>query len=668
MNKHFIISVLFLAHACLLVGCSDNDSSGAGPGPDGKLRIPVTLSGVKTRVALDPGSDGEGTFYTPRWESGDKLAVFTVGAATNSNEPFSVLDIGADGTAGRFSGELEVDPAGGSYTLYALHPWSGEADSNMDIAACKALIPAEQSPSKTSIDTRAYLSVAAPMIRSLPAAASGIEVNGLMLKRLTAPVVLNISFDETAEGTTIALPEGEKVEKVVLTVNDNSCILAGDVLVNLETGEFGKFENGVNSVAAVYDADAGVTMDDLTVWLMVNPGTIVAGAGFSVDVYTENYIFSRDLTAPAEGITFDPDTATRLDVTMREWADVSSAYADMPGVELPEHMKILRTRTLHGRKGNTGYVIKIPAGKVDMKTVYETKPTQTWFDDQLYTPDVIGANSDYRLFVTGSDTRRLKPLVRSLVINNGALADNGAYGKAEPAFHWSGKKYYTSPPTLGIKEGKAAISYADMLDDGKLYRFSPPQHALDTKNGFTGGILWNVDAAVSGYAMPLKNGEVQIRNESADDYKALADLERNHPMAGTTVTKMVCQNTKILLTGASEATLPDAWVIDGERMARTMLGVTPEGDLLIFVSERHSGVNNALKSASDLSDGSTLQEAAVTLKEFGCSDAMAVQYIQYASVSLQNGVTGQMLTRTHEPVDENDKSLNFKSSSVIMFK
>ena len=103
-------------------------------------------------------------------------------------------------------------------------------------------------------------------------------------------------------------------------------------------------------------------------------------------------------------------------------------------------------------------------------------------------------------------------------------------------------------------------------------------------------------------------------------------------------------------------------------MARTMLGVTPEGDLLIFVSERHSGVNNALKSASDLSDGSTLQEAAVTLKEFGCSDAMAVQHIQYASVSLQNGVTGQMLTRTHEPVDENDKSLNFKSSSVIMFK
>lgn len=374
---------------------------------------------------------------------------------------------------------------------------------------------------------------------------------------------------------------------------------------------------------------------------------------------------TQDLSAPLPVKVKDNKTGRVKEYLLtinQNWVDVT-AELNTDGVSLPDFVTVFRNTNLHGRIGNKGYVVKIPAGNIDMKVSYKVKANSTWFDDDQRLSDVVAANSDYCLFATGIGVIYYKPIVRGLAINNGVVSGDGTGGKAVPWFHWN-IKYYTCPPTLGIKDGKAAISYADVLGDEKLYKFGIPQHGTD-KSAFVGGVLWDVDAAVSGYSMPLRNGEIQVRDESAADYKTLADLERNHSF-NNVKEGMQISNYSIWYQGADVKSL-SAHLADGERMGRNMVGVTPNGDLLIFVSERYSGTNNALKSESDPSDGSTLQEAATVLKEFGCSDAMALHQIQFSVVSLQDGAIGKDLTRTELRTGKSAGS-DVLASTIIMFK
>lgn len=373
-----------------------------------------------------------------------------------------------------------------------------------------------------------------------------------------------------------------------------------------------------------------------------------------VMVSPSNAISTQDLSSPLE-IKVKDSTTEKVKSYMlsvqSDWTDITSAL-NTDGVLLPSYMTVYENTKLHDRDGNKGYVIKIKTGSVNMETSYNEMPEQTWFNNNQNVADVVKGNTDYNIFVGGVGLRYWKPMTRPTVVNSGqVLRHSNLFWNIE---------YYTSPPTLAVKGGKASIAYADVVGDA-LYKFPIPQNGVN-KSLFVGGERWDVDAAVSGYAYPLQNGNVQIGNESPIEYKVLADKERNHNFS-TIKNGMETTSVKINVGGTDKNLA--AHLSDAERMARTVIGVTSGGDVMIFVSERYSAVNNLLIDEVNYpSDGSTLREAAVVLKELGCSDALVLHQVNFAVTVLQDKNLGKDMTKTYNRSDGRD----LKNSTLIMFK
>jgi len=333
-----------------------------------------------------------------------------------------------------------------------------------------------------------------------------------------------------------------------------------------------------------------------------------------------------------------------------QWKDVTEAEKTA-GASLPSYMKILKKTNIAGIEGNTAFIAVIPAGHVSMKTASAELAYKTWFLNNQKVGDVVTNNSSYSLFIGGPSVEFWKPSTRTGYINDGAV------GK-EAILHWN-IMYYSCPPTLGVKDGKASISYGEIID-GNLYKFDNPNNGTD-KSKFTGGSLWNVDAAVTGYALPLKDSVVVISKESASDYKNLADKERNFVFS--TVSGMIMTDRKIYINGSSY--FPTAQVLDAQNAPRTFIGVRSTGDVIAFVSERYCYENNYMVDKVNYpSVGTTIEQAAEEMQALGCTDAIAFHTIEYAVGVLQNGETGLDLTKTLYRVAGKDLTCG----NLIMFK
>jgi len=338
---------------------------------------------------------------------------------------------------------------------------------------------------------------------------------------------------------------------------------------------------------------------------------------------------------------------------LSEWENITSNLA----LSLPNYMTVYKKNNLHGRDNNIGYIIKIPAGNINMQTSYKEKAVSTWFENDQWVKGVVENNREYNLFVGGVSLQYWQPMIRPTVINNRGIEYLGN-------FFWGDVTYYTSPPTLGIKDGKASISYAELQGD-VLSRFEDrtlAQHGTD-KSLFTNGEPWDVDAAISGYALPLRNGVLQIADETESSYKDLADRERNFTLTPHT-NPMRTTGININIGGTVQNNY-SAFVLDGQRMARTLIGVTEDGSILVFVSERYAQTSNVLIDPVNFpSEGSTLLEAATVLKDLGCTDAIAMHQSNFAVAILQDNQSGKDLTRTITRTTPTD----LKNSTMIMFR
>lgn len=327
---------------------------------------------------------------------------------------------------------------------------------------------------------------------------------------------------------------------------------------------------------------------------------------------------------------------------------------------LPDYAYLYKNEKLLGIPGNTGYVITIPAGMIDMKIAYEVNHSEwNYLRGTKFPADIVRENGGYKLFVAGTDVYAWKPQIWSNIINDFQLYTYQWGMTPNGHYHWSTDVYYyTCPPTLGVSNGKAEISYAEILHGNLLYKFAEPMHNNKDKSKFVGTSLWNVQAAISGYALPLRNGVVVIASESVSDYEILAKKERNFPFRTGSITALT--DTKGYGDKASH-------LCDAERMARNLVGVTAGGDLIVFITERYvSTGNNKLKDVVNYpSEGITLREAAVILKEeCNCTDAMAFDQMQRAVVAVNVGGSARELTKTESWKSDYSGGL----STFMMFK
>ena len=341
-------------------------------------------------------------------------------------------------------------------------------------------------------------------------------------------------------------------------------------------------------------------------------------------------------------------------------ADLKSQHSS---ICIPDFMIVYENKNLHGRSGNTGWLITIPAGKINMKVSWDmNKDNVTWAEPtaQHRTTAIMNNNMDYSLFVPGLSGQFWVPIFYSLGWN-----DSGLLSAPRLGYNLSTSLKYC-PGTLGIMaDGKAEISYAEVIDNN-LYKFTSGGAGKQAANG----VQWSPTSAVSGYSYPLQKGQIMIAGENAELYKTFATNEgrntstRNRGMDGA-------------LSGSNSwaANPVSIWTFDGKPVGRRAVGITEEGDLVIFVSNRFTNSYNSVKAAWNVfSDGSSLREVAVALQEVGCTDAIVFGENYHSPVVIRDdsrGVPlGKVAGRYDWETNGNVKNADNEASSQswIMFK
>lgn len=371
--------------------------------------------------------------------------------------------------------------------------------------------------------------------------------------------------------------------------------------------------------------------------------------------------------------------ATSMDVPS-DWTNITDSYLEK-GAILPGHIKFCEKTIDTGADllGSTStscriVIALIPGGLVNMKTQTGDRGggKDYWYPTQKL-GDAVASNATYALFVGGMSVGFLKPELVPGYMNDGVLV-------REPCADWNILYYYT-PPTLGIKDGKAQIHYAEYID-GTLYKFDTPQFGPD-KSAFdkSKGEPWAVDAFVTGYSLPLHDGKMAITknyNEAYGtaqaEYTALWTKERNFRFStlsdGVILDKgrsVAAGQRKFIVDYWSEDTAYNGMKIhwwDGSHMARVMMGVRENGDLVILMGERYADLNGIYVDRENYpSRGITMKDGIAELYALGCTDAIAFSMNEMAACAIQNGETGVDVTKTIRT-----KANDITNSTCIMFK
>ncbi len=362
-----------------------------------------------------------------------------------------------------------------------------------------------------------------------------------------------------------------------------------------------------------------------------------------------------------------------------EWKNITSSYIGQGGV-LPGHIKLCEKTVDTGldinKASTTSRVVAalIPAGHVNMKTQtgdYGGGKNYWYASSKL--GDVVSANSTYNLFVGGMSVGFLKPELVPGYMNGGAIV-------REPYADWNIVYYYT-PPTIGVKDGKAEINYAEVIG-GKLYKFDTPQFGAD-KSAFdlSKGEIWDVDAFVTGYSIPLHDGVKAVNydyNENygaaQKEYTALWQKER-YFLFSTLKDGVTLDNGRSASQGVRKF-IVDYWSEtnayngmkshwwDGSHMARAMMGTRPNGDLIILMAERYADYYGMYIDAVGYpSRGITFKIGIAELAALGCTDAIAFSINEMAACAVQDGGSGVDITKSLRT-----KGNDVTNSTCIMFK
>ncbi|WP_286856338.1 hypothetical protein [Proteiniphilum sp. UBA5431] len=315
-------------------------------------------------------------------------------------------------------------------------------------------------------------------------------------------------------------------------------------------------------------------------------------------------------------------------------ADLKNQYA---GIVIPDFMQIYENNNLHGRNGNKGWLITIPAGKINMKVSWDMSIDKGGWDmpsPAHRTTAIMESNTDYSLFIPGLSGQLWSPTFYCLALNDNQLLSAPHIGY-NPA-----TAIKNCPGTLGISaEGKAEISYAEVFDN-VLYKFSNG----GTNKQVSNGTPWTPVTAVSGYSYPLRGGSVMIGAENKSSYQTFATNEGRHtPIRNAALSGHINGSNPWI----SDRSIP---VVDGVPMSRRAAGITPDGDLVFFVSNRFSNTYNMVKNEkvnwNTPSDGSSLREVAVALQEVGCTDAIVFGESYFAPVVIKDSERGIPLGKT----------------------
>lgn len=278
MNTDFI-KWLPVALVCVATSCSsriDVPSSGKEDGGN-KLHFEISAQAPLTKTTIEasekPGEPGK-YVYTPKWDAGDRVAVFFSANADSSPKEELANTLGT-GEKALFSGDISAPATGTASVIYPYSAWTGGKSGY-------ATLKSSQTPALTSFDPSCDILCAEP--KAYSESGGTVSISGLLFHRLTGLLRLEFTGPYAA---------GNHIRSIKFTAPEGTR-LAGNFTVDLPGAAIGSVTSSSNVVTATYED--GPVIGSGSVFLSLLPCVIAKNGQITVEVRTESYDIVKTIT------------------------------------------------------------------------------------------------------------------------------------------------------------------------------------------------------------------------------------------------------------------------------------------------------------------------------------------------------------------------------------
>ncbi len=338
---------------------SATDSESAARGTE--LHFSVTSAENDPLVVKSYLYDNGDGSYTPKWNKGDAIAVFT-GSILEGTAPDGTLsNQNGDGVTADFDGVLTAAASGvfkafspAGRVLAGLAP-----DADAELVGVSLGDPDNgyvQTPTCESIDPDCDILVSKPV--SYISDGGSVVLDDVYFKRVMSVVKINVTGPEAFGG--------EKIKNFTLTSSD--AVLAGKAEIDVTNAKVAGWTDGSKTVKAVYAAE-----DDMpvlydadkklnSVYLVLNPTKLSAESVLTFSGETEYRTFSKEVTL-SDDIVFPEGQMAVINLTLPESA-FESKYALNFNLWSNQNVKIKNTNFAFSPDGKTAYVITYNTARI----------------------------------------------------------------------------------------------------------------------------------------------------------------------------------------------------------------------------------------------------------------------------------------------------------------
>lgn len=313
MNMMFQKSAFAVLTALsLILSCQREELVQDYDHPDGAV---LTFS---SEIAPVTKTEWDGS--TIKWSAGDKIAVGYVLNKVWSDKFYESESLGAAEFKARFSVQTDLSGSeSGAMDFYGVYPSSAFSSSLTDAPVVKVNVPAVQTLTGDTFDSRADIMIARSYgeYTMVPTG----NVIPLLWTRLVSHADITL--------TNIALSESESLVSVVLTADENAS-LTGEFSVDLTTGEYEKASvSSSNTLSLDVSALSVDEAGNLNVWAAFMP---CRWESLKVELTTSERKYIRSISV--NSLDFLPNRRNTLEV------DMSSAFGEDINTEVFELLNL----------------------------------------------------------------------------------------------------------------------------------------------------------------------------------------------------------------------------------------------------------------------------------------------------------------------------------------
>ena len=314
-TRHMFIAV---AAFTTLAACTKEFTEQQGS--ENSLKISVTATAENFANVADSKTHIDET-NTIIWDENEQMTIFLVNNGT-AEDATSNDFIDAGDTEAMFSFSFSSVPETGPYTYGGIYPSSadkGLAISNgSNTTNDKVELPAIQSATATSYDPAAYIMVAKPETFD--------EIQTTWIASYRRATALN---------KMTLTHVGEDIKSVEITVPEGK-YLAGRRYIDIATGESGEiYYGGTNKVTVNYVSTA-LPHTAADVWFTSWEVQVAEGENVTVKVTTGSKIYTKTISARAEGIKFLENYLNTITIDMSD-AEIEE-IEETPGIQEGEYL------------------------------------------------------------------------------------------------------------------------------------------------------------------------------------------------------------------------------------------------------------------------------------------------------------------------------------------